>query len=138
MKKYLDQDGTKHLVRKLDESITSKLQNKQDKLIAGVNIKIDGNTISSTASYDDKQIRADLDKKVNKPTDGSRFLTDKDLAFHPSYSKPNAPVFLANELWLTPHPQFQPKQVWTEFNQGSGSGLDLSLIHISEPTRRPG
>lgn len=78
MKKYLDQDGTKHLVRKLDESITSKLQNKQDKLIAGVNIKIDGNTISSTASYDDTQIKDDLAKKQDKLKAGDNIRIDRD------------------------------------------------------------
>ena len=130
---------------KIDELVNSK----QDQLTAGENIKIVDNKISGTASYDDSALKKEIQsnsntlgnhnerinkisqevlRKQNKPTDGSRFLTDKDIAFHPSYSKPNAPVFLANELWLTPHPQFQPKQVWTEFNQGSGSGLDADLL----------
>lgn len=137
------------LADKLTEVMNDWFEDYQPKLTAGENITIDGNTISSTASYDDSALKKEIQsnsnalgnhnerinkisqevlRKQNKPTDGSRFLTDKDLAFHPSYSKPNAPVFLANELWLTPHPQFQPKQVWTEFNQGSGSGLDADKL----------
>lgn len=130
---------------KVDEIVNSK----QDKLTAGENITIEGNKISGTASYDDSTLKKEIQsnsnalgnhnerinkisqevlRKQNMPTDGNRFLTDKDIAFHPSYSKPNAPVFLTNELWLTPHPQFPPRPVWTGFNDGSGSGLDADKL----------
>lgn len=142
MKKYLDQDGTKHLVRKLDESIDKKIQNTvknatateaglvkvegtsresapytvyskgkladkltevmndwfedyQPKLTAGENITIDENTISSTASYDDTQLKADLAKKQDKLAAGSNISIS------------------SNRISV---------------NQGSGSGLDADKL----------
>lgn len=88
----------------------------------------DINGSSSDLVITRSRLAKDLGKKQDKPTDGSKFLTDNDMMFSPYSDNVRRPIIMAEELLITPQPTVPPRQVWTEFNHGSGSGLDADTL----------
>lgn len=169
MKKYLDQDGTKHLVRKLDESIDKKIQNTVKNATAteaglvrvlGVPGESAPYTVYSTVWFDGKinefeekmpseiayqvdQLEETIERELGgyqpKPTDGSKFLTDKDISLNPGgvfYIRGNKSFGKLN--WIIIKKafifDFKFKIDNSDISTVNNGSLPIAKIHLPLPT----
>lgn len=127
-------DGTYEVVEVVGHDIVSKLEDKQDKIIAGKNIKIEDNTISSEGEELTKvSIERALKHRIDSDVPSDAVFTDTTYK-HPSNHMANMIVEDTNRRFVTD----LEKDTWSEkwrFNEEDIKTIEVDSAKVSNKTQ---